>query len=35
MQEMASAREQWRPLDNQDVITELRAIVENAFAQKV
>lgn len=35
MQEMASAREQWRPLDNQDVITELRAIVENAFAHKV
>jgi hypothetical protein len=35
MQEMASARETWKLLDNQDVIKELRAIVENAFAQAV
>ncbi|MCS6801890.1 MAG: thioredoxin family protein [Chloroflexota bacterium] len=35
MQEMANAREQWRDLDNRDVIAELRAIVEQAFAQKV
>jgi thiol-disulfide isomerase/thioredoxin len=30
MQEMMKAREQWRPLDNRDLIKELRAIVEQA-----
>ncbi|GIW08089.1 MAG: hypothetical protein KatS3mg060_2894 [Dehalococcoidia bacterium] len=35
MQEMATAREAWKPLDNQDVIRDLRAIVESAFAQTV
>ncbi|MFN8533164.1 MAG: thioredoxin family protein [Dehalococcoidia bacterium] len=32
MHEMAGAREGWKPLDNQDVISDLRAIVQQAGA---